>query len=294
MLRGGLLAALPRPRTGRARRRRQSIGTTRRKTSRARRRLVEGRPRQLSRRPPRSPGPRDRSSRSRVFKAGMRSGRLDTSVGRAPTSGFPSIEERFTDADGAGSGRAAGLLVQRRFARGRLPRPAGQRARRRLLRRHVARSTPISTSIATASAPSTCAAAVLPIFDKKRVFAVQGRLQSAATDSGAGQTVPFYFKPTLGGSTSHRGVQRLPLSRRHRCLSERRVPLGSVLGPRHGALHRLGQGRADVGRARLSRPRARLRHRVSLQHLQGGLVPRRHRLAAAKASQTFFKFSKAF
>ncbi len=45
----------------------------------------------------------------------------------------------------------------------------------------------------------------VPIFDKKRVFAVQGRLQSAATDNGAGQVVPFYFKPTLGGSTSHRG-----------------------------------------------------------------------------------------
>ena len=45
----------------------------------------------------------------------------------------------------------------------------------------------------------------VPIFDKKRVFAVQGRLQSAATDNSAGQVVPFYFKPTLGGSTSHRG-----------------------------------------------------------------------------------------
>jgi hypothetical protein len=45
----------------------------------------------------------------------------------------------------------------------------------------------------------------VPIFDKKRVFAVQGRLQAAATDDGAGQVVPFYFRPTLGGSTSHRG-----------------------------------------------------------------------------------------
>jgi outer membrane protein assembly factor BamA len=45
----------------------------------------------------------------------------------------------------------------------------------------------------------------VPIFDKKRVFAVQAALQSAAVDEGTGQEVPFYFKPTLGGSTSHRG-----------------------------------------------------------------------------------------
>lgn len=44
-----------------------------------------------------------------------------------------------------------------------------------------------------------------PIFDKKRVFAVQGRLQSAAVAEDRGFEVPFYAKPTLGGSTSHRG-----------------------------------------------------------------------------------------
>jgi outer membrane protein assembly factor BamA len=43
----------------------------------------------------------------------------------------------------------------------------------------------------------------VPIFDKKRVFAVQARLLATATDDG--QQVPFHFKPTLGGSTSHRG-----------------------------------------------------------------------------------------
>lgn len=41
-----------------------------------------------------------------------------------------------------------------------------------------------------------------PIFDKKRVFAVQARLVSSSHDDG--QRVPFYFKPTLGGSRSLR------------------------------------------------------------------------------------------
>ena len=41
-----------------------------------------------------------------------------------------------------------------------------------------------------------------PIFDKKRVIAAQARLLSASPDDG--QVVPFYFKPTVGGSTSLR------------------------------------------------------------------------------------------
>jgi outer membrane protein assembly factor BamA len=42
-----------------------------------------------------------------------------------------------------------------------------------------------------------------PIFDKKRVIAVQARLISTTPDEG--HVVPFYFRPTLGGSTSMRG-----------------------------------------------------------------------------------------
>jgi hypothetical protein len=44
----------------------------------------------------------------------------------------------------------------------------------------------------------------LPIFDKKRVFAVQFYLTSNAAEDGG--EVPFYMKPTLGGSRSLRSV----------------------------------------------------------------------------------------
>lgn len=44
----------------------------------------------------------------------------------------------------------------------------------------------------------------LPIFDKKRVFAM--RVQLLTTAAGEGQRVPFYFQPTLGGSDSLRSV----------------------------------------------------------------------------------------
>ncbi len=44
----------------------------------------------------------------------------------------------------------------------------------------------------------------LPIFDKKRVIAL--RVQLLTTTATDGQEVPFYFRPTLGGSTSLRNV----------------------------------------------------------------------------------------
>ena len=44
----------------------------------------------------------------------------------------------------------------------------------------------------------------VPVFDKKRVFAVQGRVITST--AGDGRTVPFYFQPTLGGSSTLRSV----------------------------------------------------------------------------------------
>ena len=44
-----------------------------------------------------------------------------------------------------------------------------------------------------------------PIFDKKRVFAINGHLISAL--AGDGQEVPFYFKPTIGGDHSVRSLR---------------------------------------------------------------------------------------
>jgi outer membrane protein assembly factor BamA len=44
-----------------------------------------------------------------------------------------------------------------------------------------------------------------PVFDKKRVFAVQARLLSTSHEPG--QQVPFYLKPTVGGSTTLRSYR---------------------------------------------------------------------------------------
>jgi outer membrane protein assembly factor BamA len=44
-----------------------------------------------------------------------------------------------------------------------------------------------------------------PIFDKKRVIALRGRIVTTGAETG--QIVPFYFRPTLGGSDSLRSAR---------------------------------------------------------------------------------------
>jgi hypothetical protein len=141
----------------------------------------------------------------RWLEAGTRIGRLDGSIGSGTDKRFPSIEERFTDAT------APGLTEQPDFSFAEVfgaidYRDEEDNARYGGLYSLSWREySDLDFDRYSFRAVDLLLQQFVPIFDKKRVFALQGRLQSAATDSGAGQTVPFYFKPTLGGSTSHRG-----------------------------------------------------------------------------------------
>ena len=61
------------------------------------------------------------------------------------------------------------------------------------------------------------------------------------------------FKPTVGGSTTLRSYNDYRFRDRQRRLFQRRVPLGGVLRPRHGALLRLGhRGTGDRSNSSLS------------------------------------------
>jgi hypothetical protein len=139
------------------------------------------------------------------LEAGTRFGRLDGSIGRGTDKRFPSIEERFTDAS------APGLAEQPDFSFGEVFGAVDYRDEEDNARAGGLYSlswreySDLDFDRYSFRAVDLLLQQFFPIFDKKRVFAIQGRLQSAATDSGAGQSVPFYFKPTLGGSTSHRG-----------------------------------------------------------------------------------------
>jgi outer membrane protein assembly factor BamA len=139
------------------------------------------------------------------IEAGTRFGRLVGSIGRGTDSRFPSIEDRFTEET------APGLAEQPDFSFGEVFAAIDYRDQEDNARDGGLYSiswreySDLDFDRYSFRAVDLLLQQFVPIFDKKRVFAVQGRLQSAATDSGAGQTVPFYFKPTLGGSTSHRG-----------------------------------------------------------------------------------------
>jgi hypothetical protein len=138
-------------------------------------------------------------------QAGTRFGTLRGTVGSGTDSRFPSIEEVFTDAT------APGLTVQPDYSFGDVfgaldYRDEEDNARSGGLYSFMWREySDLDYDRYSFRLVDLLLQQFVPIFDKKRVFAVQGRLQSAATDNGAGQIVPFYFKPTLGGSTSHRG-----------------------------------------------------------------------------------------
>jgi outer membrane protein assembly factor BamA len=138
------------------------------------------------------------------LNAGVRLGRLNVSVGSGTDSRFPSIEERFTDTD------APGLTAQPDFTYRDLfgtidtrDQPGNARAGAYVgvlwrdyndldLDRYNFHSVDVDVQH------------FLPIFDKKRVFAVRFRLM--ATTAGDGQEVPFYFRPTVGGGSSLRSA----------------------------------------------------------------------------------------
>ena len=197
---------------------------------------------------------------------------------------FPSIEELHR-CRRAGPDGAAGLPLRRPVRRRRLPRSAGERPVRRLSTASPGATTRTSTSISTTSGGRLASSAVLPVFDKKRVFAVQGascrrprttarqvpvllsadrRRQhdvcAATTISVSATTTAVYFNPSTAGRHS-------PAS------TWRSSPTGARSRPtRATSISRLKHG---------------LRHRFPLQHVQERLLPNRHRLRApAKASAT--------
>ena len=139
------------------------------------------------------------------LQVGTRCGRLDGTIGRGTDSRFPRLKTSSPTRT-LPAWRSSPITATPRSSpwsiiatRTTTPAPAATT-------RSPGASIPTSTSISTASAPSiSLLQQFFPIFDKKRVFAVQGRAAVGRSRRGRRPEVPFYFKPTLGGSTSHRG-----------------------------------------------------------------------------------------
>ena len=143
------------------------------------------------------------------FEAGVRVGRLNPILGSGTDGSYPSIEELFTDAS------APGLAFQPEFNYGELfaavdYRDEPDNARDGGLYQVIWRKyDDAGVDRYGFRRLDATIQQFFPIFDKKRVFAVQWHLIASSEDSG--QEVPFYFRPTLGGSHSLRSLSDLRL-----------------------------------------------------------------------------------
>jgi len=138
------------------------------------------------------------------WNAGVRLGWMGVEVDGGTDRRFPSIEQRFTDRN------APGLVAQPDFSYTDVfttldsrdqPGNARQGSYLGVLwRQHTDRD----FDRYNFHQVDIEAQQFLPIFDKKRVIAL--RVQLLTTTATDGHEVPFYFRPTLGGSTSLRNV----------------------------------------------------------------------------------------
>ena len=110
----------------------------------------------------------------------------------------------------------------------------------------------------------------------RRVIAA--RLFVSTSDTDAGQTMPFYFMPTLGGNDTLRGFREYRFRAPHAILVQGGVPLGDLERFRRRPLLRRRKGREPSCRSRFRESRIGLRHWVPLQHQQWRHPPRRCRV----------------
>ncbi|MGH9371117.1 MAG: BamA/TamA family outer membrane protein [Vicinamibacterales bacterium] len=138
------------------------------------------------------------------LRVGTRFGRLAPSVGRGTDQRFPSIEEQFDDV------AAPGLIAQPNFGFmegfaevDHRDEPGNARAGG-YYRLSWRKNTDRELDRYSFDTVDLLLQHFVPIFDKKRVFAFQTGL--IASNPQAGHEVPFYLRPTVGGSRTVRSV----------------------------------------------------------------------------------------
>lgn len=139
----------------------------------------------------------------RWLSVGGHAGHMTTSIGSGTDSRFPSLEARFDDLD------APGLAAQPDYLYGDgffeidyRDEPGNARAGGHytfMLRRYSDRD----LDRFSFNSFDLLLQHFVPIFDKKRVFAFQTGL--IATTTADGHEVPFFMRPTVGGSRTLRG-----------------------------------------------------------------------------------------
>ena len=136
------------------------------------------------------------------FHGGVRFGRLTGEVGPGKDKRYPSIEELFADPTAPGLAQQPDFTYAELFAAADYRDQPGNARAGGYYAVRWRTYTDLDFDRYSFGLVDLHVQQFFPIFDKKRVFAVQGRL--ITTDPATDHEVPFYFKPTVGGSTSLR------------------------------------------------------------------------------------------
>jgi len=138
------------------------------------------------------------------LNAGVRVGRTRVTVGPGTDSRFPSIEELFDDTAVSGIDGRVNYAYADVFATVDTRDQPGNPRDGLYLGAAWRRYDDLDRGRFDFDSVDVEAQHFLPIYDKKRVFAA--RLHLMSTTAGAGHEVPFYFRPTIGGSNSLRSA----------------------------------------------------------------------------------------
>jgi hypothetical protein len=137
------------------------------------------------------------------FNAGVRMGKqTNVEIERGTDGRFPSIEERFSPLDAPGLTEAPDYSYTDLFATLDTRDQPGNARAGSYVGVNWRRYDDSDFNRFSFDAFTLDAQQFLPIFDKKRVFAVRFQLQTSTAEEG--QRVPFYMQPTLGGSDTLR------------------------------------------------------------------------------------------
>jgi hypothetical protein len=146
--------------------------------------------------------------------AGTRVGYLNANIGGGEDTAVPSIEERFTEETAPGLDAQPNFLYREVFVDlDTRDEPGNPRTgtHHRIGWIHYDDRDMDHFSFSRLNAE---ASHFLAVFDKKRVFLVRGRL--TLSDPDAGNEVPFFLAPTLGGSHTLRSVDDFRFRANHR------------------------------------------------------------------------------
>lgn len=138
------------------------------------------------------------------IEVGVRFGRTSPDLGTGTDSRFPSVEEAFTDASAPGLAAQPDFNYTDLFAAYDYRDESGNARSGGYYTLTWRRQSDVDLDLYGFDGLDLRLQQFFPIFDKKRVFAMQGRLMT--TSPRDGQQTPFYFKPTIGGPTSLRSV----------------------------------------------------------------------------------------